>query len=54
MTNEATVNFFKDPAVIRANEAEARQKAVEAFLAKGGKVKVGTPAPTPRKMTANP
>jgi hypothetical protein len=54
MTNEATVNFFKDPAEIARNEAEARRKAVEAFVAKGGKIKIGTPAPTPRRMTANP
>lgn len=54
MTVEATKNFFKDPAEIARNEAEARRKAVEAFVARGGKITVCTPAPTPRRMTANP
>ena len=54
MEKVAIVEFIKDPAEIARNEAEARRKAVEAFVARGGKIKIGTPAPTPRRMTANP
>lgn len=54
MTTEATKNFFKVPEAVAAAEAEARRQAVEAFIARGGTVKILAPAPTPRRMTANP